>query len=417
MTNLPPSPTEPRPRRQRHVAGSGLGLAVVAALALAACDSEESDSAVGESDDVPTVATTVPAPDVPATVVSSATTTSSPPIAVPADDAVRRAEGYLAAFASGDVDAVLELHAEDFVMRAGFPGDPLGEQSLADWMAVPYQTALETEYADLACDVGDEGASATVVDCDAALVTKIHDETNTDGVPTSVTITVTTDGIAGLDVRYLDNLGVFGFYEWRDLEQLAPEEEVLTVEEIIELGRIDALAAVEYPKFGVAAVEEMATAFNAADLDAFLARFQSGTGILGVRWSDAPEVYAALMAAGQRYELSDCEAAGLSGQALTIECGITVENSLGSSGIEPSGTIAANVAVDGSIRGISNTIEWDRAVDFRATFKAWLSESHPDVHDTATWLLDLIPSADDHEVVAPYYDEFIAQSDVYPVGG
>lgn len=392
-----------------------LTLVAVAALALAACDSDETEPIADEPAATTTRAKTTPATGAPTTV----TTTTTPPTvaAVPAEEAVERAERYLAAFAGGDVDAVLGMHADEFVLRSAFGTDGLGEQSLTEWMGVVYQTALGTDYVDLECEVGDGDATATapstVVDCDAGMATTIHDETNSPEVPTRLTVAVSADGIARLDSRYLENLGVLGFYEWRDLQPDAPTNEPVTVEEVAEFGRLEAGFAAEYPAFGIAAADETFGAFNAADLDGFLAHFDDNTTILGVRWTDAPDVYGALMAAGQRYELSGCEPAGISGLGLWIDCDVTVLPALGSSGVEASGTVSVRVGIDGTVERISDTIDVDEVMGFRTAFEEWLNASHPDVHDQVDWLLEVIPSADDHDLIAPYYEEFIEQSDAY----
>lgn len=391
-----------------------LALAVAAALVVASCDSDKSGSAASAPDVGATVVTTTPEPAAPAT---DATTSPPKPAAPAPEQAAERAEAYLAAFASRDSEAMLDLHADDFVMRIGFPGDPLGEVALFEWFGVVHQAALGTVYAEPDCVAGDDDSAVTVVECDATMVTTLHEQTNTPGVPSELTITFAPDGVASLDLRMIGNLGLFAYYGWRELQDPPPNENPTSVQEAIELGTLDAQFADEYATFGVAAVEELAAAFNAADLDAFLARFESETAILGVRWTDAPDVYAALMAADQRYELEDCGPAGISGETLAVECQITVLDSPGNSGIEPSGTITAKIAIDGRIRSLSNTIDWAPGMEFRSAFKMWLAEAHPEVHDPVRWLLDTIPSADDYELVAPYYDQFIAQSDTYPVGG
>jgi hypothetical protein len=122
------------------------------------------------------------------------------------------------------------------------------------------------------------------------------------------------------------------------------------------------------------------------------------------------------MAAGQSYELELCEPAGISDQTLKIDCAITVFPALGKSGVVVAGAISAHVGANGTIGRLSNTIDWALAVEFRTDFERWLADTYPDVRGQVRLLQGgLIPSAEDAELVASYYEEFIAQSDDYPV--
>ncbi len=76
------------------------------------------------------------------------------------------------------------------------------------------------------------------------------------------------------------------------------------------------------------------------------------------------------------------------------------------------------VSADGTIRSDGYTVD-SQPWGFSIAFEQWLLAAHPDVHAQITWIEvgeHRIPSADDQALAAQFSDEFVAQSDVYPLG-
>lgn len=346
-TARPPSGRRPLPTTA--LVSSLVGIS----FALMACTADNPSTAASER--------TVPAAD-PTTPSTSAPTlpATTPPatVAVPAEQAVASVREYLATFAGGDPDAPIALQTADFVMRSAFPGDALDEQRATDWLGVTYQAAVGTTYDDLDCTADEEGLTATIVMCDAAMVTTIHRETNTAGVPSRLVITVTADGIAALDLRYLQNFGVFGFYEWRDGRGLN-EPDDSTIDGMAEFGRAEAGLAAEYVSVGVSTVEDAFAALDDGDVDGFMQVFLPGQMILGVSWEDAPSILSGLVAAGGRYDVTECEPAGVERFNLRIECTASLTAAGAGTPSETTGTVTAFYNVDGVIERITSTIDLD----------------------------------------------------------
>ncbi len=276
--------------------------------------------------------------------------------AVPAEQALERAIEYLAAFADGDPALVAALQSEGFVMKAAFPGDGLGEQQPTDWLGVVYQSALGTVYDEPVCELLDEGPTETAVECETTMVTTIHEQTSTPGVPTRVTVRVAADGISGLDSRYLQNFGVFGFYEWRDLHDAAITE-TATIDDIAELGRLDRELADQYVEYEVSTVEDMFAALDAGDLDRFLARFADGQPVLGTPSDDVRILLGALVAAGHRFDTTGCEPNGVERTNLRVECDVTVVPEPSSNGSDVHGSVTMFVGPDGVIQRNTSTLD------------------------------------------------------------
>jgi hypothetical protein len=183
----------------------------------------------------------------------------------------------------------------------------------------------------------------------------------------------------------------------------------------IEFAQREAQLATEWVDWGVATIEETFADYDAGNLDDFLARFAPGNEFTGAD----DETIAALVAGGTRHEQSNCEPAGVESPGLRVVCDLLIEHpSYDVSGVQVAGSIGFVIAADGTIVENSYAMDWQTLISFNSEFKRWMQEAHTDIHEQITWLDEVpIASADDQATVAQYYEEFVAQSDVYPIGG
>jgi hypothetical protein len=109
---------------------------------------------------------------------------------------------------------------------------------------------------------------------------------------------------------------------------------------------------------------------------------------------------------------------GLSEETL-VRCDVIVEDDfLGAGGVVQDGQSIFYV-LDGKV------VQWDDGLrsndpgDFETAFLSWLSRAHPDVANGMTAGIGSWYSrtSDDMATVLDYVDEFVAQSDIYPIGG
>lgn len=358
-------------------------------------------------------------PEVPATAPPTVPPTTA--VAPPVEDAVGRATAFLASFEQRDVALVEEQLADGFVARSSFPGEQFGEPSTFEsngWGDLRYQVLTATRYVDPVCTVITPGETESVVECETTMQFAAHWVTNTPGVPVVVTMNVTDAGIATMDSALGSNLGYGGFGEWLDANWPAGvplDDDLATFEDLVEFATTEEQLAADWVAFGVDAAEAMFSDFNSGELDAFLARLRSSS-------SFAPEdEIAASIANGTQYVASGCTPDGIAGASLAVVCDVVVrDGSFATTGVEVSGSYRLLVRTDGRVDSTTNTVDWSSMNDYRAAFEQWLADAHPDVHGQVNWI-DVegsrVAGADDQPVVAQYVEEFVAQSDVYPLGG
>jgi hypothetical protein len=181
----------------------------------------------------------------------------------------------------------------------------------------------------------------------------------------------------------------------------------------------------------VAVVLSAFEALNGGDIEAYKASL-TGDELAFEQSSNASE---ALSYANATYELVDCRVSGTveSGES-TVECGSTRNDEFyGAGGIVETGTMTVLVTEDDKIRAVSfptPDIPW-ADTDFAAfnlAYWNWLADAHPAVFADIAFLtadLDSIPGltvrpTDPHEpaemlTALEYIDEFVAQSDGYPL--
>ena len=413
--NLTANPAEEpgRPRRVAMIAAAAAAVVlVVGALVVAARDDEGGQE----------VPATVPPTD-PAT-----TSASTNPSVAAVDDPLGLATGFLAAFATGDPTTVANLQTDDFEMRYSWPNEQLGAPLAEyDWLGGAYQIGHETTYTDPSCFVVYDVDGVAGVQCATVMELALHRLTNTEGLGASVTLRLTDDGVLAMDSAYATNFG-FGllrpFDEWREANRPGAlpdgDNDPQTAAESLEHAQTEAQLVAEWVDWATIAVESALAQHNAGDVDAFLAGFGQGVDVLGVDGPNARAVFAALMAGDQTYETANCEPDGID-RGLAIVCDVVIRPPAHEhSGVVLTGTIRMIVTAEGTILSDADDVDSQPFDQFNTVFEQWLLTAHPDVHAQVDWVVvdeSRIPSADDQALVAPYYEEFVAQSRVYPLAG
>lgn len=173
----------------------------------------------------------------------------------------------------------------------------------------------------------------------------------------------------------------------------------------------------------VATIEAMVASRNSGDFDAWRSHFISDDpSIFGsVRREESDlDWQRSFMAANEVWTIDgDCRE--LAGDR--VACPFTLRNEFhGPAGLwfeVPELTFSfADDGLIGSLGANSWEIAGDLG-DYNSAFDAWLGETHPDVHANFGPRVegeDGLPSADDMPVALQYVDEFVAQSDKYPLG-
>lgn len=174
----------------------------------------------------------------------------------------------------------------------------------------------------------------------------------------------------------------------------------------------------------LAVIEAMVAARNSGDYQAWRAFFpEERPYIFGGNIENEAELewQQSHMAAGDVWTItSECTETF----SLAIHCPMTLVNGFyGPAGIfftVPDMIFRFNA--DDGLESIT-TNSWDIAGDpeeYANAFDAWLADAHPDVHASFGPRVEgegALPNPDDMPVALEYVDEFIAQSDVYPVDG
>lgn len=175
----------------------------------------------------------------------------------------------------------------------------------------------------------------------------------------------------------------------------------------------------------VATVMDAITAWNSGDFDAWLGFWEV----------DPAEDYLfdrSVMASNEQIAVTTpCAVVDDSSGRVVVECSVHVEDDFhGAGGITSDGTMAFTLNGAGLIvENDSMTYQDDgvccpRWQEFHRAFHAWLADAHPDVYDEigpdggpSWWLPGYAGGDADHMKVAiRYVDEFVAESDVYPLG-
>lgn len=175
----------------------------------------------------------------------------------------------------------------------------------------------------------------------------------------------------------------------------------------------------------IAAVETMIEAHNSGDFAVWRAHFvANGPNILRGPVQDESELdwQRSLMAANEVWTLDgECRPDPTHDEWIT--CPMTFTNDFwGPAGVILTGEVRFVVGRDGLLREMSMVTSkaTGEPLEFITMFDQWLAEAHPDVHASFGQGVDgegTMPNPDDMPRALQYVDEFIAQSDVYPIEG
>lgn len=186
---------------------------------------------------------------------------------------------------------------------------------------------------------------------------------------------------------------------------------------VAELSQDDSLAS------RTAAIEAMVEAHNSGNFTAWRAHFVADRpNILRGPVQDESELdwQRSLMAANEVWTL-DGECRPDPNHADWITCPMTMTNDFWSpAGVILTGEIRFVVGQDGLLREMSivtSTVTGD-PLEFVTMFDQWLAQAYPDVHASFGQGVDgvgTMPNPDDMPRALQYVDEFIAQSDLYPI--
>lgn len=109
---------------------------------------------------------------------------------------------------------------------------------------------------------------------------------------------------------------------------------------------------------------------------------------------------------------------GLSGETL-VTCDVIVEDDfLGAGGVFADGQSIFYV-LDGKVVQWDDGLRYNDPGDFETAFLTWFSSAHPDVAGGMTAGISnwYSRTSDDMATALEYVEEFVAQSDTYPIGG
>jgi len=169
-------------------------------------------------------------------------------------------------------------------------------------------------------------------------------------------------------------------------------------------------------------------AWNSGDFDAWLAYWETD--------EDEDFLFSrSVMNSNERMEVTaPCEITSAPSEPVVVTCSIHVEDDFhGTGGLTSNGTEAFHFNGEGLIVETDSTTYQDENGNccpqwesIHRAFHSWLSDAHPDVYEeigpkdgNPSWYLHGVASGNaDHMLIAlEYVDEFVAQSDVYPLDG
>lgn len=169
---------------------------------------------------------------------------------------------------------------------------------------------------------------------------------------------------------------------------------------------------------------------NRGDIEAYKASLTGSE----LAFEESVRLAEALSYANSTTELADCAVVGNAptGESI-VQCeATTTDDFYGAGGISVSETITFQVTADGKISASESELDnipWERTelAEFNLAFWSWLMKDHLTVFEEISYPNDLlaIPGltfdfSDPHDpaemgIAVQYVDEFVAQSDVYPL--
>jgi hypothetical protein len=169
------------------------------------------------------------------------------------------------------------------------------------------------------------------------------------------------------------------------------------------------------------AVSAMMDAFNSGHLDSFMTYFEPSAIVYGgTRMGEFRATAEAFMAAHEQWTLSGCATSGTN----TVTCASSRRDDFhGAGGLVVTEDLEFEFNPDGRVVdfGSEPDAEFADYLAFDQRFVTWLAVAHPDVAAYyAPFLYDAgpmsrMPYAPDVPIALEYVDEFVAQSDDYPI--
>jgi hypothetical protein len=295
------------------------------------------------------------APVVPTTSAVVPTTIASLEGITP-EEALSVADSYFTAFNAGDADAVMALFTPDVVVADNFEGD----WDLTEWEeTLIWDTAQRTTHGQADCQVTEQTSDEVTLVCVTEILQGVTRAVNSSGVPATITMVVTSEGLSELQYAYgSPDFLVVGrpFAAWMAAQYADDPEAVgfgnwLSREDARQGGLLRAQRAEQWVAFATGAVEQAFADFNAGDLDGFMSRLSTLTVNLDGAREDAGDLFAAQMAANTQYTLDQCAPSGASGIGMLVECEFTTTNGSAST----AGTVLMRVNAQGAIASIAIT--------------------------------------------------------------
>ena len=404
MTQIETMPETKPPGRGR---GTWVAVAAAAVLLIATVG-----ILMANSGDSEVVATTLPVTTVPAPTTASEGLTG--------DDAVASANALLASYNEGNFEGFMAAFTSSATVEAWGEVRPVAD----DAAATAWYIAQGTEIVDPRCSAVEEGDVGWTVRCNTGnTFTALHQVAGQPGVLTSLTLTVSDEGIEAIAYEYrgTDHADYSEpFDAWLTAHHPDAVGAFFKDFDSVEQATNDAQTRREYAglwvEYGLNRVEEAFAVYNTGDLEGFLAYFRPDVGIFSMEPAEREVGVAALMASGDQVLFDSCGPVA-DHESMIIRCeGLFLDNSYTFGGVETGGYLEIRVLADGLLGTMVDGIDYPAAVRFHEQFQQWLSETHPEVHDATTWV-GALPTAESYDLVEPYYAEFVAQSDEYPVGG
>lgn len=169
----------------------------------------------------------------------------------------------------------------------------------------------------------------------------------------------------------------------------------------------------------IAYVEAAYEALNAGDIDQWLAHFADDADTFGVSTEAIRNLYEVLAAANYRAQIVEA-CRHVDG---AVACTITESNDFfAAGGLSTTRIETFSINDDGRIAAVSAELVETTPPGphmFTQAFYDWLRDAHPEVHaEIRPMITTHLPQEPEHMRAAlEYLDEFIAQSERYPVGG
>ncbi len=437
-----PTPPETPWWRRGWVAALSAAAVVLLIIGVVALVQSDNDPPVGGEAPATTTAPATTAPE-------SAATVAPDPV-----DPIAVVMSSIDAYNAGDAEEWLSHFSEDATI-AGFRRADAAAAFAPVFAANAVRTTAEP------CRVVETGADgSSTVECDHV---EVNDFNGPAGFvhPDTAAYSVDADGLIGfysvptsVDYRAVTRYET-GFWFW--LEETHPDVFARIESELVATGQSPPGAGGKFPETvadmelslqyvdefvaqsdaypidrageqALAVVLSSIDAYNAGDMEAWLDHFTQDAAIFGASRLTATAEHAPWLAAGSQFTITEpCSPDGLSsdGQPV-IDCRIDETNAFhGPGGITNSLAATFTVSEEGISLAAPADFGWANWSRFNSRFWVWLEQAHPDVFDEIELTVGasgtdnsnqrMPQTAEAMAIALQFVDEFVAQSDEYPI--